>query len=114
MIAQDLLDILVCPVCKKPLVLKADGQSLKCGACFRAYPIRDNIPILLVDEAIAESPYCSLLPIPLRRRLECRFASKNDTSCQERDGTPCPTATLIRLLGADLTATSPIPKGLRS
>jgi uncharacterized protein YbaR (Trm112 family) len=55
MIAQDLLDILVCPVCKKPLVLQADGQSLKCGACFRAYPIRDNIPILLVDEAIAES-----------------------------------------------------------
>jgi uncharacterized protein YbaR (Trm112 family) len=56
MIAQDLLDILVCPVCKKPLALKADGQSLKCGACFRTYPIRDNIPILLVDEAIAESP----------------------------------------------------------
>jgi uncharacterized protein YbaR (Trm112 family) len=55
MIPQDLLDILVCPVCKKGLALKADGQSLKCGACLRAYPIRDNIPILLVDEAIRES-----------------------------------------------------------
>jgi uncharacterized protein YbaR (Trm112 family) len=55
MIPQDLLDILVCPVCKKSLTLRADGQSLKCGVCLRAYPVRDNIPILLVDEAVAES-----------------------------------------------------------
>jgi len=54
MIAQDLLDILVCPVCKKPLALKAEGQSLKCAVCRRAYPIRDGIPILLVDEAVTE------------------------------------------------------------
>jgi uncharacterized protein YbaR (Trm112 family) len=54
MIPQDLLDILVCPACKKPLVLKDEGQTLKCGACRRAYPIRDGIPILLVDEAVTE------------------------------------------------------------
>lgn len=54
MIPQDLLDILVCPVCKKPLVLKDEGQTLKCGECRRAYPIRDDIPILLVDEAVTE------------------------------------------------------------
>jgi uncharacterized protein len=54
MIPQDLLDILVCPVCKKPLALKADTQSLKCGECRRVYPVRDNIPILLVDEAVSE------------------------------------------------------------
>ena len=54
MIPQDLLDILVCPVCKKPLVLKDEGQILKCGECRRAYPIRDGIPILLVDEATTE------------------------------------------------------------
>jgi uncharacterized protein YbaR (Trm112 family) len=56
MIPQDLLDILVCPVCKKPLVLKGkdEGQILKCGECRRAYPIRDGIPILLVDEATTE------------------------------------------------------------
>ena len=58
MIPQDLLDILVCPVCKKPLVLKDkdkdEGQTLKCGECRRAYPIRDGIPILLVDEATTE------------------------------------------------------------
>jgi LSD1 subclass zinc finger protein len=55
MIAKDLLDILVCPVCKKPLVLKENGESLKCAECRRAYPIRDEIPILLVDEAVTES-----------------------------------------------------------
>ncbi|MBI1741252.1 MAG: Trm112 family protein [Acidobacteriales bacterium] len=51
MIPQDLLDILVCPVCKKPLVLKADGASLKCAECRRVYPIQDDIPILLIDAA---------------------------------------------------------------
>ena len=54
MIPQDLLDILVCPVCKKPLALKDTGESLKCGECRRVYPVRDNIPILLVDEAVTE------------------------------------------------------------
>jgi uncharacterized protein len=51
MIAQDLLDILVCPVCKKLLQLKETGESLKCLECRRVYPVRDNIPIMLVDEA---------------------------------------------------------------
>ena len=51
MISQDLLDILVCPVCKKPVVLNANGQSLKCGVCRRVYPIQDDIPIMLVDAA---------------------------------------------------------------
>jgi uncharacterized protein YbaR (Trm112 family) len=54
MIPQDLLDILVCPVCKKPLVLKDEGQRLKCSECRRVYPIRDNIPIMLVDEAVTD------------------------------------------------------------
>jgi len=54
MISQDLLDMLVCPVCKKPLTLKDEGQSLKCGQCRRVYPIRDNIPIMLVDEAVID------------------------------------------------------------
>ena len=54
MIPQDLLDILVCPVCKKPLALNNDGQSLKCGECHRVYPVRDGIPIMLVDEAVVD------------------------------------------------------------
>ncbi len=51
MTSKDLLDILVCPQCKKPLVARAEGKSLKCGECRRVYPIRDSIPILLIDEA---------------------------------------------------------------
>lgn len=51
MIPQDLLDILVCPACKKPLVAAPNHESLKCNQCRRVYPVRDDIPILLIDEA---------------------------------------------------------------
>jgi uncharacterized protein YbaR (Trm112 family) len=54
MIEKDLLDILVCPQCKTPVTLKDDGQGLRCSECRRVYPIRDNIPIMLVDEAVVE------------------------------------------------------------
>jgi len=55
MISQELLDILVCPVCKKPVALTANGQSLKCGECRRVYPIQDDIPIMLVDAATIDA-----------------------------------------------------------
>lgn len=55
MISQDLLDMLVCPVCRKPVVLKVDGKSLKCGECRRVYPIQDDIPIMLVDAATIDA-----------------------------------------------------------
>ena len=51
MISPDLLDMLVCPLCKKPVVLNANGQTLKCGECHRVYPIQDDIPIMLLDAA---------------------------------------------------------------
>jgi LSD1 subclass zinc finger protein len=54
MISQDLLDILVCPVCKKPLELKDEGLKLKCAVCRRVYPVRDGIPIMLADEATVD------------------------------------------------------------
>lgn len=46
-----LLDILVCPQCKGELVLKDDESGLRCDACRLMYAIRDDIPIMLVDEA---------------------------------------------------------------
>jgi uncharacterized protein len=57
MIPKELLDMLVCPVCKKPLVHRQGetGESLKCDECHRVYPVRDNIPILLVDQAAVET-----------------------------------------------------------
>jgi uncharacterized protein len=54
MISKDLLEILACPACRQPLSLRRDGASLKCEACRRVYPIRDDIPILLIDEAHIE------------------------------------------------------------
>jgi uncharacterized protein len=54
-IAQELLDILVCPVCKTKVAFAADKSGLKCGTCGRVYPVRDDIPVMLVQEAkIAE------------------------------------------------------------
>lgn len=46
-----LLEILVCPLCKSPLLLKKSEQELVCKADRLAYPIRDGIPVMLVDEA---------------------------------------------------------------
>jgi len=51
MISPELLDMLVCPLCKKLVVLNANGQSLKCGECRRVFPIQDDIPIMLLDAA---------------------------------------------------------------
>ena len=51
MISQELLDMLVCPACKKTLTLTDEGAALKCPECHRAYPVRDDIPILLIDDA---------------------------------------------------------------
>jgi uncharacterized protein YbaR (Trm112 family) len=46
-----LLDILVCPLFKGPLVYRKAEQELICKACRLAYPIRDDIPVMLEDEA---------------------------------------------------------------
>lgn len=54
-INPDFLEILRCPFCKSRVELKADGRALKCEACFRVYPIRDDIPIMIVEEATIET-----------------------------------------------------------
>ena len=53
-VSQELLDILVCPLCKAPVRLKADKSGLKCEKCHRVYPIQDDIPVMLIDEAKIE------------------------------------------------------------
>jgi uncharacterized protein len=50
-IPKELLDILVCPLCKVPVQLLADGSGLKCTSCRRVYPVRDEIPVMLPEEA---------------------------------------------------------------
>jgi uncharacterized protein YbaR (Trm112 family) len=46
-----LLDILVCPLCKSPLIYRKAEQELICKADRLAYPIKDDIPVMLADEA---------------------------------------------------------------
>ncbi|MGI8961269.1 MAG: Trm112 family protein [Bryobacteraceae bacterium] len=53
-ISKELLEILVCPVCKADVLLKEDGTGLKCVQCNRVYPVRDDIPVMLVDQATIE------------------------------------------------------------
>jgi uncharacterized protein YbaR (Trm112 family) len=48
---RKLLDILACPVCKGPLVYKKEDHELICKADRLAFPIRDDIPVMLEDEA---------------------------------------------------------------
>jgi uncharacterized protein YbaR (Trm112 family) len=50
----ELLKILVCPLCKAPVSLVEGGQGLKCSQCRRVYPIRDDIPVMLISEAKIE------------------------------------------------------------
>lgn len=51
MINQELLDILACPQCKGPVLLNEAGDGLICDTCRLLYEIRDDIPVMLVDEA---------------------------------------------------------------
>lgn len=51
-IDQRLLEILACPQCKGDLILTEKEDGLICNACKLLYPIKDDIPIMLIDEAI--------------------------------------------------------------
>jgi uncharacterized protein YbaR (Trm112 family) len=50
----ELLEILACPACKTPVTLTKNGTALKCDACKRVYPIKEDIPVMLIDEATVE------------------------------------------------------------
>lgn len=49
-----LLEILACPLCKTDVKLTADGNGLKCVQCHRVYPIKDDIPVMIIEEATIE------------------------------------------------------------
>jgi len=50
-LSKELLDILVCPKCKGELTLTPHQDALNCYACKLSYPIKDDIPVMLIDEA---------------------------------------------------------------
>ena len=53
-IDPELLEILACPECKTPVEVVKDGAGLRCAKCRRVYPVQDDIPVMLVDEAKIE------------------------------------------------------------
>lgn len=57
-ISEILLEKLVCPLCKVKVELKVELKSgdsgLKCPQCQRLYPVRDELPVMLLDEAVIE------------------------------------------------------------
>ena len=54
-LSEELLDILACPKCKGDIRLKEDQSGLICDSCKLIYPIKDDIPVMLVDEAKVEA-----------------------------------------------------------
>ena len=51
-INKELLEILACPKCKGDITLNDKEDGLVCGNCKLLYPIRDGIPVMLIDEAL--------------------------------------------------------------
>ena len=49
MIDKELLEILACPLCKTEV--KLEGNRIVCTNCGRRYPVKDDIPVMLIDEA---------------------------------------------------------------
>ena len=57
-IDRELLEDLVCPACRGTVSEQAADHGIECAGCGRVYPVRDGIPVMLVDQAIEprESP----------------------------------------------------------
>ena len=54
LIAPELLAILRCPACHGDLMERAEPPALVCASCSLAYPVRDGVPIMLEEEAVAD------------------------------------------------------------
>jgi uncharacterized protein YbaR (Trm112 family) len=51
-LSKELLEILACPKCKGDIFLDTAGDGLICKTCRLVYPIKDDIPVMLIDEAL--------------------------------------------------------------
>lgn len=54
---NNLIDLLVCPKCRGPLIRKQNPDGLACEACELVYPIEAEIPIMLIDRAIPRAEW---------------------------------------------------------
>jgi uncharacterized protein YbaR (Trm112 family) len=57
-LSKELLDILACPQCKGMVTYAPEAGEISCNACQLAFPVRDNIPVMLIDEARPLSDCC--------------------------------------------------------
>jgi hypothetical protein len=55
-LAPGLIEILACPRCKGPLCLTPTGDGLGCSKCLVAYPVTDDIPVMIFEEAVPWTP----------------------------------------------------------
>lgn len=51
-IKKELLEILACPACRGKVIYDDDRDTINCLECRRVYPVRDEIPVMLVEEAV--------------------------------------------------------------
>lgn len=59
---QELIHLLVCPTCKGPLALLPKEDGLLCNACQKVYPVTDEIPVMLEEEAISLNDWTGSRP----------------------------------------------------
>jgi uncharacterized protein YbaR (Trm112 family) len=52
-----LLEILICPACREAVRELEQERGLECSGCGRIYPVRDGIPVMLVEEASEPTPH---------------------------------------------------------
>ncbi|MHB8837075.1 MAG: Trm112 family protein [Candidatus Methylomirabilia bacterium] len=55
-LAPGLLEILACPRCKGRLLITPEGSGLGCPRCLVAFPVTDDIPVMIFDEAVPWTP----------------------------------------------------------
>ena len=53
-VTQEFVEMMICPACRGRVELKEDGSGIRCVECRRVYPIRDDIPAMVVEEATIE------------------------------------------------------------
>ncbi|HEY0081101.1 MAG TPA: Trm112 family protein [Pyrinomonadaceae bacterium] len=53
-VTQEFVEMMICPACKGRVELKQDASGIRCVECRRVYPVRDDIPAMVVEEATIE------------------------------------------------------------
>jgi hypothetical protein len=105
-IDASLLEILVCPACRAEVRVDEAAEELVCRGCGLAYPVRDDIPVMLVDEARRPAPPTRREPVnqqPVERRAAAEgpgdlpdvppHASGGGSPDQGRSASPPPAST---------------------